>query len=146
QFLQSSGQPAPPESAQTFQSRLQSLLLTLIPPSPAAVLRGSRLRGSSRKKNVVLGAESVRVFMGLEADDDRVTVSGQITDENLDANWEGTLLELRRSGARVAVTLVDEDGYFECGPLTTGPADLKISSGQGPIFHIEGLELNPAGE
>ncbi|HEU4323743.1 MAG TPA: hypothetical protein VFS21_11390 [Roseiflexaceae bacterium] len=119
--------PAPAPARRSLRARLGELIATLLPAPAAPALA---LRGSITPRTLTAEAGDTTIMLEIQPAGADVLIQGQLLADALEP-WEGALVQLHQSGALVAAAAVDEFGGFACGPLSPGPADLRITPQQG---------------
>ncbi len=105
--------------------------LTSPPPTPAAQQPAFALRGATASADFYQ-AEDIKIVIGLEADGvqagRKMLVGFTARQGKPLTSLTGTQVQLRRSGATVAVERVDDLGNFAFGGLTSGEYELILAT------------------
>ena len=81
-------------------------------------------------------ADGVTIMLDVQpALDSQVRLIGQLLADDQDA-WVGALVELRQAGALRATAFLDELGGWSCGPLPSGPIELRLVRADGRVVVV----------
>ncbi len=110
----------PQSQVQSIRERLDALIASFLPRTPALALRGTG------NEPIVAVAGDITIVLDVQAAaEEQVKMIGQVTASDNDM-WIGALVELRQAGKLVGTAEVDDIGGFVCGPLPTAATEVRL--------------------